>query len=34
MSKKPHFRGPFEKEDGKLAETLFKAERQHFYHIN
>ena len=27
MSKKSRFRGPFDKKDGKRAETLFKAKR-------
>ena len=33
MSKKSRFRGPFDKQHGKRAETLFKAERQHIYPI-
>ena len=33
MSKKSRFRGPFHKWRGKRGETLFKAERQHLYHI-
>ena len=33
MSKNSHFRGPFDKWHGKWAETLFKSERQHLYHI-
>ena len=33
MSKKSRFRGPFDKWHGKRAETLFKASRQHLYHI-
>ena len=31
MSKKSRFRGPFTSR--KWAETLFKAERHHFYHV-
>ena len=33
MSKKSHFRLPFQKEHGKRVSTLFKFERQHLYHI-
>ena len=33
MSKKPRFRGPFDKEHGKRAETLLKSEQEHVYHI-
>ena len=33
MSKKSRFRGPFDKWQGKRAETLYKAARQHLYHI-
>ena len=29
MSKKSRFRRPFEKQHGKLAQTLIKSERQH-----
>ena len=29
MSKKPCFTGPFEKQHGKRAKTLFKSEPQH-----
>ena len=33
MSKRSHFRGSFNKKDGKRVETLLKSERQHLYHI-
>ena len=33
MSKKFHFRLPFQKEHGKRVSTLFKFERQNLYHI-
>ena len=33
MSKKYHFRGPFEKQHGKLPEVLFKSALQHVYHF-
>ena len=33
MSNKSRFRGHFEKQHDKLAKTLLKSERQHFYHI-
>ena len=33
ISKKSHFRFPFQKEQGKLVSTLFKFERQNLYHI-
>ena len=33
MSKKCRFRGTFEKQHGKRAQTLLKSQRQHFYHI-
>ena len=33
MTKTSCFRGPFDKWHGKWAETLFKAQRQHLYHI-
>ena len=32
-SKKSCFGGPFEKQHGKLAQTLLKSEREHFYQI-
>ena len=34
MSKKSHFRGPFEKCHGKRGKTLLKFEQEHFYHIS
>ena len=33
MSKKPCFRGPLDRENGKLVETMFQFEWQHFYKI-
>ena len=33
MSEKSCFRGPFNKEHGKRAETMLKAARQHLYHV-
>ena len=33
MSKKSRFRGPFDKQHGKQAETLLKSERQNVYDI-
>ena len=33
MSKKSHFRRPFDKWHGERAETLLKSERHHLYHI-
>ena len=33
MSNNSGFRGPFEKQHGKLAQTLLKSERQSLYHI-
>ena len=33
MSKKSRFREPFDKYHGERAETLFKTEQQHLYHI-
>ena len=33
MSKKPRFRGPFDKWDGKQDEKVLNSERQHPYHI-
>ena len=33
MSKKSRSRRPFDKEHGKRSQTLFKAARQHRYHI-
>ena len=34
MSKKPCFRGPIDREDGKLVETMFQYESQHLYKID
>ena len=34
MSKKSRFRGPFEKQHGKRAQTLLKYASHHFYHIH
>ena len=34
MSKKSSFRGSFQKEHGKRANTLLKSESQHLYHID
>ena len=34
ISKEFLFRGPFDNKYRKWAETLFKAKRQHFYHID
>ena len=34
MSKKSCFRGPFEKQHGKLAEALLKSSLQHLYDIH
>ena len=33
LFKKSRLRGPFDKQHGKRAETLWKSERQHVYHI-
>ena len=33
MSKKPRFKGPFDRQHGKRAQTLLQSERQHGYHI-
>ena len=33
MSKKSRFKGPFNKQHGKRAQTLFKSEREHLYDI-
>ena len=33
MSEKSFFRGPFDKQHGKLAQTLLQFERQHRYHV-
>ena len=34
MSKKSHFRGPFEKQHGKPGEALLKSASQHLYNIH
>ena len=34
MSKKSRFRGPFEKQHGKRAQTLLKYASHHLYHIH
>ena len=34
MSKKSHFRGPFDKQHGKRAQALLKSASQHLYHIH
>ena len=33
MSEKSFFRGPFDRQHGKLAQTLLQFERQHRYHV-
>ena len=33
MSKKPGFRGPLDKQQGKWVETLFQSDEQHIYNI-
>ena len=33
MSKKSRFSRPFDKQHGKLADTLLQSEPQHLYHI-
>ena len=33
MSKKSCFKGPFDRQHGKWAQTLFRSEEQHCYHI-
>ena len=33
MSKKPRFKGPFNRQHGKRVQTLLQSERQHRYHI-
>ena len=33
MSKKSHFKGPFDRQHGKRVQTLLPSERQHRYHI-
>ena len=34
MSKKNRFRGPFDKQHGKRAQSLLKSVSEHLYHIN
>ena len=33
LSKKPCFKGPFDREHGKRVQTLLRSEPQHRYHI-
>ena len=33
MSKKSHFKAPFDRQDGKRVQTLLQSERQNRYHI-
>ena len=33
MSKKPRFKGPFDRQHGKGVQTLLRSEPQHRYHI-
>ena len=33
MSKKSHFKGPFDRQDVKRVQTLLRSEPQHRYHI-
>ena len=33
MSKKSHFKGPFDRQHGKRVQALFLSEPQHRYHI-
>ena len=33
MSKKSRFKGPFDRQHGKLVQTLFRSGNQHCYHI-
>ena len=33
LSKKPRFKGPFDKQDGKCVQTLLRSGPQHRYHI-
>ena len=33
MSKKPLFKGPFDRQHGKRVQTLLRSDRQHRYHI-
>ena len=34
MPKKSRFRGPFDKQHGKRAQTMLKSASEHFYHIH
>ena len=33
MSKKSHFKGPFDRQHGKRIQTLLRSGQQHRYHI-
>ena len=33
LSKKPRFKGPFDRQHGKRVQTLLRSEPQHCYHI-
>ena len=33
MSKKSHFKGPFDRQDGKRIQTLLRSGQQYCYHI-
>ena len=33
MSKKSRLKGPFDRQDGKLVQTLLRSAQQHCYHI-
>ena len=33
LSKKSHFKGPFDRQHGKRVQTLLRSEPQHGYHI-
>ena len=33
LSKKPRFKGPFDRQHGKRVQTLLRSEPQHRYHI-
>ena len=33
MSKKSHFKGPFDRKNGKRIQTLLRSGQQHCYHI-
>ena len=34
LSKKSRFKGPFDRQHGKLVQTLFRSGKQHCYHIH